>query len=498
MVRSRHEADAAEDLAAAGVLGFGGSDPASRAAAVEKFAAIYPTILRLGEVAEMQHMGGMGESMVAAISYAHMTDRYDPKDLEPGLDRLLNVARLTHESVAGEQAVLKYSVPIGQAAGMKADDIAGLTGFLQVLGFSGTTAGTGLGQLISGLAPISITRHGADAKAKALQALGVMDDKGGIREDVAPGGHVNAMALLQHIADFAKKNEPIEVLKVLREAFTVRGMRVAGAMESPDAIPRLVTYIDQLNRLPGARATQDALAQSPLQAFEQMLARANDVGNTLVTGTLPGLQKAFEGLTAVLTGLNTFLKDHEGTATVGGYMAEALGLGFLFKSGKGLLGMLGVGGGAGAAGTGAMATGATGVLGTSLGLGLLFGITKAVKDGLDAGGDAIMDKMFGPGYAKRMHEDLAKGAPNLIGSANAGEIPTVKIVPSGEQSMAAQIGAAVKAALVGLGVNLDGKKVGEIVAGRMADQLARPPTGSAAADIRLSPWMPGVLGQGAH
>jgi hypothetical protein len=306
---------------AAGVLGFGGDTSKSRAEALRKFSAIFPTAVQFGEVAEMQGMGSLDQAVTAAIAFAHMTDRYEPKQLESGLDRLLNIARLTHETVGGEAGILKYSVPVGQAAGMKADDVAALTGFLQVVGFSGTTAGTGLGQLIMGLKPSSLQRMDT-GHSKAMVAMGLMDKDGKIAKDVAPGGKLDAMALLKHIADYAGKNKPLEVLETLRNAFTVRGMRVAGVLENEDTIGRLKNYLDQLNRLPGASATQKALAQSPMQQFEQVMARLSDVGNTLATATLPGLKVAFEVLQTSLASFNKFLQDNQPVAAGLGYAAE--------------------------------------------------------------------------------------------------------------------------------------------------------------------------------
>lgn len=413
--------------------------------------------------------------MTAAISYAHMTNRYDPTKLEPGLDRLLNVARMTHESVSGEASVLKYSVPIAQAAGINADDAATLTGFLQILGFSGTTAGTGLGQLISGLAPINITRHGANAKAKALQALGLMDASGKISEGVAPGGHVDVMALLRQIAAYASAHKPTDVLATFREAFTVRGMRVAGAMENEEAIPRLLTYIQQIGRLPGARETQAALAESPMQSFEQMLARFADTGNTIATQTLPGLKSGFEAMTTTLEGVNSAMKSDPGSTGAAGYgLLGLIGANALSLGAKGLNGL-------GMWGAGRAATIGAGALRTAGGLGLLFGLAGIVADTLEGIDKWAIEKMWGKGAWS-----LVNGGPNAIGDARAA-VP-VKITDNGPDGLAYQIAAAVKDAIKSLSITIDGKRVSQIVAGHVAQDLSRPPTGSTTPDLRMTPF----------
>lgn len=444
---------------AAGVLGFGGSDPASREIAMKKFETIFPTLLRLGESAEMLHLGSTDEAMTAAIGYAHMTNRYNPAELEKGLDKLMNIARMTHETVAGEASVLKYSVPIAKAAGIEPDDAAMLTGFLQVLGFSGTTAGTGLGQLISGLAPITITKHGANKKAQALQALGLMDKNGKITESVAPGGRVDADSLLQHVADFAKGHKPIDVLAVLREAFTVRGMRVAGAMEDPESISRMVTFVEQINRLPGARATQEALAQAPLQTFEQMIARFADTGNIIATQTLPGLKAAFEGVTGALEGVNKVLRaDPEDAALVGyGTIGAILG-GGMRLAGK-AASKFGYASGGAAMGEAGMLLG---------GLGALTALAGAGKAALDYLSETAYDMIMGKGRAEAVKKDREAAASELGHT----------------------IGEAVKSALAGMGIMMDGKAVAKIVSDRLADGLSRAPAGSNSPDIRINPSFP--------
>ena len=465
------ESRAAEGMpAAAGVLGFGGDTPDARAGALAKFASIFPTVLRLGEVAEMQHMGSMQDAIVAAIGYAHMTDRYNPADLGAGLDRLLNVARLTHESVGGEQQVMKYSMPVGRAAGMNPDDVAALTGFLQIMGFSGTTAGTGLGQIITGLTPSAIQRLDS-GHTKAMQSLGIVDGKGKFAADVMPNGSLDAMAMFQHIAEYAKSHKPEEVLGALRNAFTVRGMRVAGSFESPDAIPRLMAFIDQLNRLPGAVDTQKALAESPMQKFEQSLARLSDLANTLATATLPGLTGAFDGVRASADALNSMFKGNKPAAATAGYGLEGLAVGLLAAGGKGIWNLLSGSGLSGAAtGTGALIR-----MGT--GFGLLAGISSAINSALNGGTDWLENKIHGDGFTQKRDDLLKQGASDfwsIFGmGANAMPIRT-------DKPMDVRI---VNPADIARGTT-----------SFQADQASRPPTGPTQPTVRLTPAYPSAYG----
>jgi hypothetical protein len=121
-------------------------------------------------------------------------------------------------------------------------------------------------------------------------------------------------------------------------------------------------------------------------------------------------------------------------------------------------------------------------------------------DFFNATGDWVNDRINGPGTAKRMHEEQAKFRGKLwngifgVGSASAAEALPVRMDTTASSDIANKIGAAVKDALVGIGVNLDGKKVGEIVANRIADSLNRPMSGANGADLRISPLMPGMAG----
>ena len=194
----------------------------------KNYEAILPTILHFAEVAERSHRGDLASSVKAAIGYSHMTRRYTSDQLGPGLDEMMAIVLGTGETVAAEQNILKYSVPLGQAAGVSPDDAAALTGFFQVMGFGGSTAGTGVGQLYMGMTHTggrlaaqqheqriaSVFEHTmhmdpgrlqAVAKSRgslhdqAMEAMHLYDASGHVAADVAPGGKLNQAVMLQRI-----------------------------------------------------------------------------------------------------------------------------------------------------------------------------------------------------------------------------------------------------------------------------------------------------------
>jgi hypothetical protein len=331
----------------------------------EKYETILPEALKFAEVAEQYHRGDIQSSLKAAVGYAHMTQRYgadpnDPKhDLGSGLDHFMALLMATGETAANEQLVLKYSVPIGMAAGMSPDETSALTGFFQMMGFQGTTAGTGLGQMILGLthtggpvaaqlhsrqenvgrelsaalhlSPEAIRKGGPRARQEkphdiAMRALGLYDEHGKVTPDILDSqGNLQQKPFLEHIMGYLTTHKPMENLETLRDAFTVRGSREAATLGEKDMIPRLQAYLANQASPPKVDTLQKELSTLPLQQFEQMVANISNIGNTLATATLEPLNKAFQTLNTGLVGINTWLKEHQGASAVIGDTGLAFG-----------------------------------------------------------------------------------------------------------------------------------------------------------------------------
>lgn len=327
----------------------------------KNYEAILPTILHFAEVAEQYHRGDLASSVKAAIGYSHMTRRYTSDQLGPGLDEMMAIVLGTGETVAAEQNILKYSVPLGQAAGVSPDDAAALTGFFQVMGFGGSTAGTGVGQLYMGMTHTggrlaaqqheqriaSVFEHTmhmdpgrlqAVAKSRgslhdqAMEAMHLYDASGHVAADVAPGGKLNQAVMLQRIEEYLTTHTSVQDLSTLANAFTVRGSREAAILNDPAVIGKLVTFIESVRHPTSVNALQQDLATTPLQQFQQMLANISNIGNTLATPTLTGLNSLFQTTNQYLTGFNAWLKEHQEVAKAVGYTglaggaATALGL----------------------------------------------------------------------------------------------------------------------------------------------------------------------------
>jgi hypothetical protein len=408
-------------------LGFTGEE------GMNKFGQIYRPALRAAEVAQQTGLGSLDSSLSASVEYAHMTGAYEPRLLEQHVNVLRSIAQLTNQTMHGEESILKYSVPIGMPAGMDPNQAAIQTGFLQQRGFNSSTAGTGLSALILGALNTGggisahlkqsrrqMERQFADAlhllpgeaseahggrgseHVRALADLGITHD--GRLTTVDADGNFDIGMLEADIRNFSTHHSQQETLKALHDAFGTRGERVAAAYINPESGTQLQRFNEAVRTSPTANQIQTDLVQSPMQQFEQMLSNVANIGNTLATTTLPGLNTALQTVNAGLTAFNDFLRNHQAVAEVAGYGALGAGslgsLGLLQLAGRsigsgigsvgrGLGSLFGMGAGAAgeAAGVAGAAEGGLARLGT--GLGLLGYLGYEMHSAVDQGSDAI-------------------------------------------------------------------------------------------------------------
>jgi hypothetical protein len=447
-------------------LGFTGQE------GMEKFGQIYRPALQAAEVAQQTGLGSLDSSLAAGVEYAHMTGSYDPQQLEQHLNVLRSVAQLTNQTMHSEESILKYSVPIGIAAGMNPDEAAIQTGFLQQRGFNSGTAGTGLSALILGalntgggigghlettrrqmehqfaealhLSPAQASEaHGGrgSAHVQALANLGNTHD--GQLTTVDAQGNFDIQKLQEDIANYAAHHSRQETLNALHDAFGTRGERVAAAYIEPQAEQQLQRFNEAVRTSPTARQIQGDLSQSPMQQFEQMLSNVANIGNTLATTTLPGLNTALQTMNSGLVAFNDFLKQHETAATVAGYGALGAGtagaLGVVGWAGSHLWGGLrsvgsgigavgrGIGGLFGAGGGEALTMGEAaaggGALGALPGLGTVAILSEAIHSALTS--DYLEDAIFGRGHAASVRAAIAGHA----GAQAATPAPAVAPAP---------------------------------------------------------------------
>lgn len=289
------EADSATALSAvSSVIGYSGNDPAKRQAALAKIEKLYPVILRFAEIAKMEGQGSLIDNAVAGVTTAHLLDIYDPKRLANVLDLSYKVSKLVHVSPQAEERVMQYAIPYATASGLSDEQAIETLAYLQRSGLPGTTAGTSFSAMLAGLSSSSLSRMN-NVHREALQKLGLVSKDGKLLPGIAPGGKLSIEALISALGTYRKSHTAIETAALERAAFGIRGGRAAEQLSQPDALSRLQLLHTQINTIPGVLEVQKSLAQAPVQQFEQLLANANNILNTLTTATLPGLNGAERG-----------------------------------------------------------------------------------------------------------------------------------------------------------------------------------------------------------
>lgn len=350
-------------------------------AGVQAAESTYRISLRLGELSELRHKGSIGSEAVAAEEFAHLEQRYEPGPLTKSLDLINAIAMRTDTSIRLQQGIMKYGIPTALSAGIDPDVAAAEMGVAELRLGSTTTAGTGysrflLGALHSGgginaqlaphqrnearraqrefesalrLQPDKDASHDVHAARgsrhdQALVALGVTDRSGKLLDQTATGD-LDVEKMKQQVFGFGQTHTKQQALDVIQDAFGTYGGRYASAYLEPGYIDRERAQVATFRGAPSVEAEQLALSHSPLQQFQQMVANFANIGNTLATGTLPGLNTAFGALNTGLIKLNDWLKSHETLATAGGWGALAVGgataLGVLGAGARGLWKMSG-------------------------------------------------------------------------------------------------------------------------------------------------------------
>jgi len=326
-------------LGAAQMAGFTGK------AGLAQFASVFPIALRMAEVGQMQGLGSIEDNIKAAIGYAHLTQRYSAAQLVPGLDEVLAIAERTHTSIAQTLTTMKYGLPMAVAAGANVDQAAAAIGFLMRAGL-GRSAGFSIGQMILGVltaggpinAQLAQYRAAVDralgksapkfqnltAHVAALKDLGILDKAGHLAVLNKQGG-VDIGKILTDIQRYGAHHTQSDLADVLYKAFGIRGMRGATLLALQKDL--FAAFEKLIAGTPGAAAQQATFAQTPLQEFEQLLARLQDIGNVLATELLPDLGKFLGFLDRTLGVVDRYLGEHHVAAGAAGGAAVGAAVG---------------------------------------------------------------------------------------------------------------------------------------------------------------------------
>ncbi len=311
------------------------------ATGIEKFAGVFPSALTMAEVGKVRGLGSIADNPKATIGYADMTQRYSAGQLAPALDKILAIAESTHSSLSSVEATMTGGLPAAAAAagGTNIDQATEAIGYLMHVGL-GQSAGNAVGQMILGAlttggpmnAGLAQERAAAaqamgenapqfrdmTAHVQALRDLGVTDAAARLTVLNAEGG-VDLGKILADIRSYGAHHRSTDLTDVLHQAFGIRGM--------PDTTPRALqqgSFTDfekAIAGMPGAAAQRAMVAATPLQQFEQSLARLRDIGNLLAAAILPDFTMLEMGFLGLLEAVENFLSRYKFAASLVGHAA---------------------------------------------------------------------------------------------------------------------------------------------------------------------------------
>ncbi len=249
-------------LGAAQMSGFTGQQ------GIAQFASVFPIALRMAEVRQMQGLGSIAENIKAAIGFLMRAGLGRSAGFSIG-QMILGV--LTAGGPINAQ-LAQYRAAVDRALGKSAPKFQNLT-----------------------------------AHVAALEDLGILNRAGRLTVVNKHGG-VDIGKILADIQQYGAHHTQTDLADVLYKAFGIRGMRGATLLalqQSP---------FSQFQKLiagtPGAAAQQAAFAQTPLQKFEQLLARLQDIGNVLATALLPELAVLLKYLDVLFGTIDRWLAQH--------------------------------------------------------------------------------------------------------------------------------------------------------------------------------------------
>ena len=294
----------------------------------QNFAAIAPIILRASEVAQMRGPGLLDDNIRALVQYAHLIGNHGPASTTRGTDQLLAIAEATELPFSQLENIMRMAIPMAHSVNAYVPDTALFTAALIQGGLGGSTH--------------RYSRSEMNEHAAALLNLGLMNSAGQLTVLNAQGGGDIARGVAD-IDAAGHRMDPIAFGNALRNAFSLRGQRGAELLKVMDQLtPALFAAV---NSTPGTAAQQAAFAATPLQQFEQIIARLQDIGNILATTILPDFLRMETGLLAFLNAVDDFLAHHHVIASIIGHALGGAAVGFTFGGPAGAL----VLGGAGAA-----------------------------------------------------------------------------------------------------------------------------------------------------
>lgn len=359
-------------------LGFSGDK------ALDAGDTIFRTALNAGELSAFRGKGDPGKEAKAAFQFAHLSGEFDPGAMSKEIDIVNAISFRQGTSIAEQESIMKYGLPVALLAGIAPEDAVGMIGSSENRLGATSTAGTGFSQFILGglawkgesahglsksqrsaaraaerelegdlrLNPslarehdAANTKDGLDRHDKAIVELGIRDRAGKLLPGAADSkGNYSEPAVEKLIENYAKTHTADQITNIMTAAFETRGARFAQPYTTRAGIDREHEQIETYKNAPTVQKELQTLQGLPIQQFEQMLSNLANTGNILAESTLKPLNDIFVRTNLLLIGFNNFLTKHQPAAeiidfgTKGALVGAAVGgLVGLFGGGVGII-----------------------------------------------------------------------------------------------------------------------------------------------------------------
>jgi hypothetical protein len=482
--------------------------------------SLLPVFARFADVQTLMKGTAFEESVTNLVRLAHTAQHYDVAGLAKYADLLTKASFIIPGGLGEVGHALKYSQGMAKTAlGVDDENMVLLTALLNRLGLSGSRGGTNLIAAMSRTIPGVFGSGLLRGKShEALLAMGMTDAAGHAK--VFMGGKfdpVTWMGLMSEYVqrEFARHPEAVarqDIMKNFQHAYGVQGSRVASLLGSPQALEQWRMIAETFSQYGGVQGIQQtfanqSVAQQYMNAKTNFISAMTELGVTLLptaTKVLKEFNTYMQQLIDWITKNPAKVKEY---ATNIGYFAIALvGLGAIGNVTAGIIGLTTVLGGlgratvlanaalaAGAAGGGllgslALFTRGLGGLGLALGAGYAAG---SVIYSLTAGTKAM--DLFGEGIARLLA---------LLGSQDAQDaLDRMKYGPGTDswknrRGMIARGTPSPSPTVVHTQVNLDGRKIADVVTKHQVRAANAPQAGPGFVDPRsaLTPAAATTLG----
>lgn len=277
---------------------------------------------------------GEQESVEAATRWAHLNNQYSPEGYNKGLNVLAPVAMATGQSPMSMVTAGKYIFPTANSIGFDPTETAMMIGLMSNLGQTGSTAGTGLRQLLSGIekqngpggsvansiaAALGFGSKGnrSSERTKLLRELGFIDSSG--------GNTINSFDDLVNVAQADREKYGKRLFGMAQGAFTSRGTTGFMALSSENAGSLWAAEKERIGGFVGNDMFQNLAAQgSTAQQWHQFVANLENVVNSLTTnsGALGVLTESLKSINAFLLKFDTSFHFEKGPGGLPGWLGK--------------------------------------------------------------------------------------------------------------------------------------------------------------------------------